>query len=222
LNITQLRRKEQGAAVCGRDDSGNYVGSQQRHARGQATVAKAEAAKGQTTINQKAVAIAAESVLVAAETAAAMAVAAAMAAVAMAATTQQPWQRWWLRQHGADSGRGGGGCGWRSSFIELSNIICMTVRTDVITIVRRMAKHKSVSIQTKNVFWLAKHICVLQNTFLFCKTHLCFQSVGPVCQIHFRKDTNYLKNEIGFSNIGDFKKIWNRAKTIFLVRVWYW
>jgi len=58
-------------------------------------VAKAEAVQGQTTINQKAVAIAAETVLVAAEMAAAVAVAvaAAMATVAMVATMQQPWQR---------------------------------------------------------------------------------------------------------------------------------
>ncbi len=46
----------------------------------------------QTTINQKAVAIAAETVLVAAETAAAVAVAAAMATAAMAVTMRQPWQ----------------------------------------------------------------------------------------------------------------------------------
>mgnify|MGYP006164624791 CR=1 FL=1 len=71
----RLRRKEWGAAVCGRDNSGNGVGSQQQQARVQATVAKAEAAKGQTIINQKAVAIAAETVLVAAETAAAVAMA---------------------------------------------------------------------------------------------------------------------------------------------------
>jgi hypothetical protein len=56
-------------------------------------VAKAEAAQGQTTINQKAVAIAAESVLVAAKTAAAVAVAESMATAAMAATMWQPWQR---------------------------------------------------------------------------------------------------------------------------------
>ena len=56
-------------------------------------MAKAEAAQGQTTINQKAVAIAAETVLVAAEMAAAVAVAAAMATVAMVATMRQPWQR---------------------------------------------------------------------------------------------------------------------------------
>jgi len=64
LNITRLRRKEQGAAVCGHDDSGNGVSSQQRQARGQATVAEAEAAQGQTTMNQKVVAMAAEMVLV--------------------------------------------------------------------------------------------------------------------------------------------------------------
>ena len=50
-------------------------------------------AQGQTTINQKAVAIAAETVLVAAEMAAAVAVALAMATMAMVATTWQPWQR---------------------------------------------------------------------------------------------------------------------------------
>ena len=70
MNITRLRQKEQGAVVCGRDDSDNGVGSQQQQAPGLATVAKAEAAQGQTTINQKAVAIAAEMVLVTAEMAA--------------------------------------------------------------------------------------------------------------------------------------------------------
>ena len=64
------------AAVCGLGDSGNGIVSQRRQRRGQAPVAKAEAAQGQTTINQKAVAIAAEMVLVAAEMAAAVAVAA--------------------------------------------------------------------------------------------------------------------------------------------------
>jgi hypothetical protein len=55
-------------------------------------VAEAEAVQGQTTINQKVVAITAELVMVAAETATAVAVAAAaaMATAAMAATTQQP------------------------------------------------------------------------------------------------------------------------------------
>jgi hypothetical protein len=38
LNITQLRRKEQGAAVCGCDASGNGVRSQQWQWWGQATV----------------------------------------------------------------------------------------------------------------------------------------------------------------------------------------
>ena len=56
-------------------------------------MAEAEAAQGQTTINQKAVAIAADTVLVAAEMAAAVAVAAAMATVAMVGTMRQPWQR---------------------------------------------------------------------------------------------------------------------------------
>jgi hypothetical protein len=51
--MTRLRQKEQGAAVCGRGESGNGIDSQWRQRRGQATVAKAEAAQGQTTINQK-------------------------------------------------------------------------------------------------------------------------------------------------------------------------
>ena len=56
---------------------------------------EAEAVQGQTTINQKAVAMAAETVLVTAEMAAAVAVAVAvaLATAAMAATTRQPWQR---------------------------------------------------------------------------------------------------------------------------------
>ena len=70
-------------------------------------------------------------------------------------------------------------------------------------------QHKCVLIG-KTHLCFAKHIFVLQNTFVF------FLSVGHVCQIHFRKDTKNLKNEIGFFNIGDFKKIWNHAKTIFL------
>ena len=56
-------------------------------------MAEAEAAQGQTTINQKAVAIAEETVMVTAEMAAAVAVAAAMAVAAMVATTWQLWQR---------------------------------------------------------------------------------------------------------------------------------
>jgi len=81
--------------VCGLGNSGNGIVSQRRQWRGQATVAKAEAVQGQTTINQKAIAIAAETVLVAAEMAAAVAVAAAMATMVMimVATTRQPWKR---------------------------------------------------------------------------------------------------------------------------------
>ncbi len=59
-------------------------------------VAVAEAARGQTTINQKSAAITADTV-VAAETAAAVAVAAAMTTAAMSpamsAAMRQPWQR---------------------------------------------------------------------------------------------------------------------------------
>ncbi len=84
-------------------------------------MAVAEAARGQTTINQKAAAITADTV-VAAETAAAVAVAAATAtataaiSAAMSAAMRQPWQG--SGDDSADSGRGGGCCGWRSSFIE--------------------------------------------------------------------------------------------------------
>ena len=81
-------QKEQGAAVCGHGDSGNGVDSLRRQRREQATVAKAEAAQGQTTTK-----IAAETVLAAAEMAAAVAEAAAMATVAMVTTTRQLWQR---------------------------------------------------------------------------------------------------------------------------------
>jgi hypothetical protein len=86
-----LRRNEQGAAVCSCSKSGNGVGSQQRQQWGQAKVVEAEEAQGQTTINQKSVAIAVETVV--AETAAAVAVAAVMATAAMAAATRQPRQR---------------------------------------------------------------------------------------------------------------------------------
>jgi len=93
MNITRLRRKEQGAAVCGQEDSGNGVSSRQRQARGQATVAEAEAAQGQTTINQKVEAMAAAMVLVTVKMVAAVAVAVAMATSAMTVKTRQPWQR---------------------------------------------------------------------------------------------------------------------------------
>ena len=96
LIITRLRRKNQGAAVCGRGNSGNGVNSQRWQWWGQATVAEAEAAQGQTTINQKAVAIAAETVLVAAE-------------MAKPCQWQWQWQLWqWWRQCGSHgSGEGG-------------------------------------------------------------------------------------------------------------------
>ena len=63
---------------------------------GRPTVGAAEAARGQTTINQKAAAITGDTV-VAVETATAVAVAVAVAmaaiAAAMATTTRQPWQQ---------------------------------------------------------------------------------------------------------------------------------
>ena len=154
LNITRLRRKEQGAAVCGRVDSGNGVDSQRQQRRGQATVAEAEAAQGQTTINQKAVAIAAEMVLVAA----AVAEAAAMATAAMAATTWQPWGRpMWVEVI------------FHSTYYYLHNSTYICV-----TIVRRLTKRKSVlNRNTKFVFCKThvcipkKHICVFNQWGLF-------------------------------------------------------
>ena len=63
-------------------------------------MAKVDAVQGQTTINQKVVAIAAEMVLVAAKMAAVVAVAAAMATV---------WRRWqWWRQNGSHGSSDGG------------------------------------------------------------------------------------------------------------------
>ena len=103
-----MQRKEQGAAVWGRDDSGNGVGNQQRQARGQATVVKAEAAQGQTSINQQVVTIAVEMVLV------------------VARRQRQPWQwqwqwqwRWqqWRRQCGSH-GSGDGGANMAPTVAE--------------------------------------------------------------------------------------------------------
>ena len=125
LNITRLWRKEQGAAVCGRDDSGNGVGSQ----RGQATVAEEEAAQGQTTINQQAVAMAVETVLVAAR------------------RQRQPWQwqrqwrrrQWWRQRGSHGSGDGGANMaptvaegvadvgGGHLLYVSYNFIICITV-----------------------------------------------------------------------------------------------
>ena len=53
---------------------------------------------------------------------------------------------------------------------HLSNY-CITVRTDVIKFVRRMAKHSCVLWQNTLGFCLAKHFNVLQN----------IKSVGPLC-----------------------------------------
>ena len=65
--------------------------------------------------------------------------------------------------------------------------------------------------------------CLNQNTkFVFCKKHLCipkFSICGASLLNTILENTSFLKNEIGLSNIGDFEKIWNRAKTIFSVRV---
>ena len=80
--VAAVAVEEAGAAVCGCGDSDDCVGRQQRKRRGQATVGVAEAARGQTTIKQKAAAITAVTV-VAADTASAVAVSAAMVTAAM-------------------------------------------------------------------------------------------------------------------------------------------
>ena len=50
---------------------------------------------------------------------------------------------------------------------------------------------------------------------MFCKTLGKVFSICWGCLVKtVSEDTTFLKNEIGFSNIGDFKKILNRAKTI--------
>jgi hypothetical protein len=121
LNITQLRQKEQGAAVCDRDNSGNGVVSQQRQAGGQAMVAEAEAATRHTTINQKAVATAAAAIT--------WQHGSGDNSANMAPAVQRGWPMW-----------------TEVIFCIVLTIICMPVRTDVITNVRRMAKHKSVLI----------------------------------------------------------------------------
>ena len=91
-------------------------------------MAEAKTVQCQTTINQKAVAIAAETVVVAAKTAAAIAVAAA-AAMAMAAMGNGGGNGQWWQQcgsHGAAAAVPAGAeaavdVGWRSSLVHLHN-----------------------------------------------------------------------------------------------------
>ena len=115
--------------------------------------------------------------------------AAAMAAVMAVPTWRWQWQRGWPM--------------WAEvifcTYFYLHN---SRVLTYVITIVRLMAKHKSVLRQ--NTFkTLLKSVLPKQKVFW--KNSKCFQFVGTICWKHFRNDTNFLKNEIGFSNIGDLK-----------------
>ena len=60
-----------------------------------------------------------------------------------------------------------------------------------------------------------------QNTFpkhkCFCQNALCFQSVGPVLHIGAKLSQGYIQKS--FLVIGDYKKTWNHAKTIFLVHI---
>jgi hypothetical protein len=70
---------------------------------------------------------------------------------------------------------------------------------------------------------------VWQNTFVFCNTHFCFAKHiyvfnlwGLFVELYtFGMTLIFLKNEIGFSNKGDFKKIWNLTQTMILVRIQY-
>jgi hypothetical protein len=136
------------AAVEGAGGGSGLRPRRQWQRRGQATVVEAETAQWQTTINQKAVAIAAETVVVAAEMAAALAVAAAMATAAMgnhggnaAAMARQ-------RQHQQGQRRrrmwGGGHLSY----------ICIKVHTEVITIALCILN---------TLYVLAKHFMFLQN-----------------------------------------------------------
>jgi len=86
-----LRRKDQGAAVCGHGNS-----DQPTTAMAVAVAGNGGRSRGSTRADKsqpKSGSIAADTVLVAAEMAAAVAVAAAMATVAMVATMCQPWQQ---------------------------------------------------------------------------------------------------------------------------------
>jgi len=66
---------------------------------------------------------------------------------------------------------------------------------------------KCIRIQ-KSVFGIQQVFSEYINVYL---------SVGPICQKYFWKDTNFLKNEMRISNIGDFKKIRNHAKINFFL-----
>ena len=120
-------------------------------AGGKATVAEAEAARGQTTINQKAIAIAAVTVLVTAEMVAAIAVAAAMATVAMAAAAMAAAM---VAPTGAEAAVD---MGRRSSLVHLHN---RSYRCD----------YNCFVYSEYTVFWfLAKHFLFSQNIKGICK-----------------------------------------------------
>jgi hypothetical protein len=103
LNITRLCQKEQGAAVYGYNNhSDNGVDSQWWQRRGQATVAKAEAVQGQTTINQKAVVIAAEM----------------QRRCRQPCQWQREWRRWQCWQQRSSQGSGDGGANMAPSVAE--------------------------------------------------------------------------------------------------------
>jgi hypothetical protein len=102
---------------------------------------------------------------------------------------------------------------------RLSLVICIPVSYSVITIDRRIVNTLYV-LAKNNIFWqtikcFGKTLKFFGKTWSFLVKHIVFSSGGPVCWVHFWKDTNFLKNEISFTNMGYFKKIWNRTKSIF-------
>ena len=97
--------------------------------------------------------------------------------------------------------------------------------TDVITvIVRHIKTHKyfawtGPTDKFQKCFAEAKHF---QKCFELPKHfQKCFQTVGPVCWIHFWRETIQCYIQKSFLIIRDFKKIWNRDKIFFLVRPQY-
>jgi hypothetical protein len=66
------------------------------------------------------------------------------------------------------------------------------------------------------------HLCFAKHFFCFAKRIYVFNLWGLFVELYtFGMTLIFLKNEIGFSNKGDFKKIWNLTQTMILVRIQY-
>ena len=154
-------------------------------AGGKATVAEAEAARGQTTINQKAIAIAAVTVLVTAEMVAAIAVAAAMATVAMAAAAMAAAM---VAPTGAEAAVD---MGRRSSLVHLHN---RSYRCD----------YNCFVYSEYTVFWfLAKNFCFCKTLRVFAKHEVfwqnikCFHLLGLFVEYTFGRTLIFLRMRLG-------------------------